>query len=225
VLDGVEQSRININHTGQLSSVLNRSYLAILLFVDEPAKVLLAGLGGGEFVRFLHFNKPDMHGDVLEINSVIAGLARLYFDYPAVQWPLTVMDIQHWQGRLYDFIVVDIANGDLTPDWISSEKMLLQFKQQLSKTGVLAINFLVDDAAALSRSLMQLRQVFNGKTVCLTVPDFKNIVVFAFNQSPPYRSRKDMQSRVVMLSESWGVDFAPLLQQLFDDNPVGSGVL
>ncbi len=223
-IDAIEQTRIDINSANKLTSQLHCAFLAVLLFIEAPERVLLAGLGGGELSRYLHRINFNIRGDAVEINETIAEIAQQYFYFPEAQWTLNIQDIKQWQGELYDFIVVDIADRDLTPAWLSSEEMLLQFKQQLSIDGVLAINLLVKDASSLVSTLTTIRQVFKKKTLCLSVPYHKNIVVFAFNRPPPYRTESELYSRINQLAKVWGVDFKLLLAQLVKDNPVGSGV-
>jgi spermidine synthase len=120
--------------------------------------------------------------------------------------------------------VADIAEGDLTPAWLSSENMLLKFKRQLSADGVLVMNLLVADAQSMSNILMTMRQVFERRTLCLSVPDHKNIIAMAFKQPPYYGEINELQSRINELTEIWELDFKSLLQQLRRDNPQGSGI-
>ncbi len=223
-IDAIEQTRINIDHPGQLESPLHYAFLASLFFVEIPEKILLAGMGGGALARYLHHRRPVIKGDAVEISETIAVVAKRYFYFPETQWNIIVADIQQWQGAHSDLIVVDIAVADLTPAWLTSEKMLLHLKQQLSASGVLAMNLLVADAQSLSSMLMVIRRVFERRTLCLSIPDHKNIVVFAFNQQPRYRSISELNSRIGALTKIWGFDFNPFLERLIKDNPVGSGV-
>jgi len=223
-INTIEQSRISIEQPDCLVSPLSRAFLAVLLFIETPSTVLLAGLGGGELARYLHHKKPAIKGDAVEINATIAGFAKQYFQFPEAPWNLIVDDIQQWQGNHYDLIVVDIADGELTPAWLTGEAMLLQFKQQLSANGVLAINLLVNDAQSLSHHLVTIREIFECRTLCLSVPDHKNIVVFAFNRQPRYRSIDALNSRLSEVTKTWDLDFNNMLKQLQKDNPVGSGV-
>ena len=58
----------------------------------------------------------------------------------------------------------------------------------------------------------------------MAVPDHKNIVVFAFNQPPDYRTIAELNLRVTEAEKIWGLDFNSMLKQLRKDNPKGSGV-
>jgi spermidine synthase len=223
-INSVEQTRINTERPDFLVSPVSSAFLAALLFIDTPTSVLLAGLGGGAIARYLHYKNPDITGDALEINAAVAEIAKHYFQFPESQWNLIVDDIQGWQGNHYDLIVLDIADGDITPAWLTTELMLSHLKQQLLSHGVLVINLLVNDAQSLSDKLMTVRKLFERRTLCLAVPDHKNIVVFAFNQQPDYRTIAELNLRVTEVEKIWGLDFNSMLKQLRKDNPEGSDV-
>ena len=221
-IDAVEQSSINIEKPELLLSPLHHAFLAALLFIDTPGKILLAGLGGGAFARYIHYRNPDIQGDAVEINKTITEIAKQFFDFPKTDWNININDIQQWQGERYDLIVADIAEDKLTPAWLTCDEMLLQFKKQLSGRGVLVMNLLVSDAQSFSQSLVNVRKIFEQQTLCLTVPDHKNIVVFAFNNPPDNCSDTEMNAQAKVLGEIWGVDFSALYEQLRSDNPAGS---
>ena len=221
-INAVEQSSINIDQPELLLSPLHHAFLAVLLFIDTPNKILLAGMGGGALARYMHHRNPAIQGDAVEINKTITIVAKQFFNFPETDWKININNIQQWQGECYDLIVADIAENELTPAWLTSEKMLLQFKKQLSECGVLVINLLVSDAQSFSQSLVNIRKVFERQTLCLTILDHKNIVIFAFNKNPERCSEALLQSHMVALDKIWGVNFSMLLERLRCDNPPDS---
>ncbi|VAW53103.1 hypothetical protein MNBD_GAMMA06-1964 [hydrothermal vent metagenome] len=224
-IDAIEQSRINLEQPDQLASPVQRYILACLLFIETPKKVLLGGLGGGALACYLYNRKPEIQGDAVEINEIIAELAKDYFYFPKKQWDIIVDDLRQWNDRNYDLMVIDIADSDLTPAWLTSEKMLLQLKQQLSKQGVLAIDLLVDNAQSFTQALVAIRKVFKRQTLCLSVPDHKNIIIFAFNKPLINYSVKKLTTRVKKLTEIWGLEFPVFIEQLKNDNPDNNGIM
>ena len=227
-IDNIEQSRLNIKNLEKLASPLDYYFLACLLFIDTPKNVFLGGLGGGTLAHYLHNKQPEINGHAIEINSLIAKLAKDYFYFPQNKWDIAIDDIRHISTKAikhhYDLMLIDIGDKDSTPEWLTSEKMLLQLKQQLSEHGVLVINLLANDANAFSQKLAEIRKVFNRKTICASVPEHNNIVAYVFNKQPLYSSSDQLQSRVEKLSESWGLDYSVLLEQIQQENPKGSGV-
>jgi len=221
-IDAVVQSGINIEQPELLISPLHHAFLAALLFIEMPDKMLLAGMGAGAFARYIHHINPAIHGDAVEINEIVSVVAKQYFDFPDTKWKINIENIRHWRGRCYDFILADIAEDKLTPAWLTSEVMLLQLKNQLSAEGVLVINLLVSDAPAFHQALVTIRKTFKRQTLCLTVPDHKNIVVFAFDDSTKDYSSAMIKSKIMSLTQIWGIDFSVLYEQLRSDNPEGS---
>ena len=224
-IDAVEQTRIDSEKPNQLVSSLHHYFLTALLFINTPKTVLLGGLGGGAIARYLHNKQPEIEGCAIEIDETIASLAREYFYFPKNQWNIIVDDLQNVDKGNNDFIVIDIADNRLTPTWLTTEKMLIRLKQQLTESGVLAINLLVTDAQALSQVLETARNIFDRHTLCVSVPDHRNIILFAFNQTPDYSLISELKKRSQQLTDAWGIDFTVLLEQLQKDNPVGSGVI
>ena len=224
-IDTIEQTRIDIAHPEKLILALHQYFLTALLFMKTPENVLLGGLGGGALARFLHNKRPDINGTAFEIDKTIASLAREYFYYPKEKWVITIDDIQSCNEENFDFIIIDIAESDLTPDWLTSEKTLLRFKRQLSIKGVLAINLLLTDTHSLSETLSRTRKIFERRTLCVSVPDHRNIILFAFNHHAESDTINDLKIRAENLTNVWGVDFSTLLDQVLHDNPEGSGII
>ncbi len=224
IIDGIEQSRINIQQPAKLALVVHESFMAYRLFSSLPKKMLLAGLGGGAIASYFFAIDPTIRGDAVEINPIVTGIAKQYFNFPQKNWGLHTMDIRDWRGNNYDLAIVDLANAESTPDWLLSIDMLQQFKQQLMGNGVIAINLLVDDEKIFTAMLKRIRQVFFKRTLCLSVPGYKNIIVFAFNSSPHCFDGDEMAIRAKHLHAETGINFENLLTQLQKDNPVGSGI-
>lgn len=202
----------------------NRAFLSCLLFNETPKSVLLAGSGGGELARYLNHKKPLIKGVAVEIDPLVGNLAKEYFQFPQTSWDLMIDNIRNIKEGYYDWIFADIAENKLTPAWLTNAVMIQQFKQLLTRKGILAINLLVTDADSFRRTLQTLRTLFDKRTLCLSIPEHKNIIVFAFKEMPRYRSTNELSARLNSLEKDWGLDFNAELARLQADNPVGSGV-
>ena len=224
-INAIEQSRVNLQRKDELALPVHQAMLSALLFGPPPGKVLLAGLGGGALPRYLAHVMPQCEGDAVELSAEVAGLCQQFFDFPQARWRLYTMDVMQWRGAGYDWLLVDIAEDDVTPSWLTSASSLQHFKQQLAPTGLLVMNLLVNDVNQLSTVLMTMRKLFQRRTLCLTVPGYKNIVVMAFNQATSSFSLGQLQQRCSRLSEQYNIDFDRLLQQLLKDNPPDNGVI
>ncbi len=224
-INAIEQSRVNLQRKDELALPVHQAMLSALLFGSAPDRVLLAGLGGGALARYLAHVMPQCEGDAVELNAEIAGLCRRFFDFPQMQWRLHITDVMQWRGAGYDWLLVDIAEDDVTPSWLTSTSGLRHFKQQLAPAGLLVMNLLVNDVNQLSAVLMTMRKLFQRRTLCLTAPGYKNIIVIAFNQATASFSLEQLQRRCSRLSEQYNIDFGRLLRQLLKDNPPDNGVI
>jgi len=225
--DGLVQSEIILNSPELLPLPLNRAMLAGMMFVEQPKRVLLAGLGGGATARYFAACFPDIAGEAVEKSEVVANIARDYFDFPAdEQWQIVREDIVDYVQdcpHKYDLIVIDIAIEQNTPEWLLDRTFLQQCRSLLTENGHIALNLLVDDANAFLHSVSNIRAVFDRHVVCLSLPNYRNTIVMGFNNMPTFHP-DDVQTRLVDLESSWGLEFDEFYQQMKKDNPLGSGI-
>ena len=226
--DGLVQSEIILNNPELLPLPLNRAMLAGMLFVDMPKRVLLAGMGGGSIARYFSGCFPDVMGEAVEKSDLVTEIAQDLFDFPIDKnWQIVRDDfadyVQHCLYK-YDLIVIDIALKQETPQWLIERTFLHQCRSLLTKNGHIAFNLLVDDSSDFLHHLSAIREVFDRRTVCLSLPNYRNTVIFAFNDSIPYIAT-DIMSRLPEIEPLWGIEFSNFYQQMLKDNPQGSGVL
>lgn len=222
-IDGVEQSRIDRHAPHIVQSPVHQSFLLPLLFLDSPAKVMLGGLGGGVIVNALNHIDSNIQGDAIEIDTVVAEAAREHFNMSGDNWTAHISDIRDWQGKDYDIMYIDIAEQDCTPDWLVSESMIKQFKQQLSSRGLLVMNLLVEDSERFREILLRLRNAFDRRTVCVGFDDHWNIIVMAFNSPPDYPA-DELEQRCECFRSAHDIDLSQHVDRMRQENPSGSGV-
>jgi len=75
----VVESQMNLTAPHELMVRYTRTMFASYLFVPEPRKVLIIGLGAGSMVRFLQRYEPKLHIDAVDIDPVILEVATNYF--------------------------------------------------------------------------------------------------------------------------------------------------
>lgn len=224
--DGLLQSAIDLKRPDYLPLPLNRAKLAGLIFSPSIKRVLLAGTGGGATARFLAQQFPLIQGEAVEISAEVADIARQYFYFPA-SWPIHIESIQHYlaqpQTTHFDLILLDIGVDQKTPQWLLNSDFLQQCRNNLTSTGHLAINLLVDDAEAFVDALKTIRQVFDRRTVCLSLENYRNIVVFAFNAMPAFLPPLSTE-RLRSLEQDWSIELIAFYQRMQKENPAGSGI-
>lgn len=223
------QTEIILDRPDYLPLPLNRAMLAGIIFCKQPKQILLAGTGGGATARCLAQRFPDIRGQAVELSDVIASVAYDYFEFPDNNnWQLLTDDIQSYvktSQQSYDVIVVDIAENKLTPEWIIDRQFLQQCRERLTAEGHVSINLLVDDENGFMHYLAAIRDVFDRQTVCLSMPNYQNIVILAFNQQPAYLLPDEIEKRLPKLEKQWGLELTAFYLQMLKDNPKGSGVL
>ena len=223
------QSIIDLDEPGQLPAPFSRAMLASLMFVETPQRVLLIGMGGGSIARYFHNRDVSIKGDVIERSAVVIDIARKFFDFPEGSgWKVIHSDARDYLKTTnceYEMILVDISEDNRAPTWISDTNYLMHFKRHLAPAGVLVFNLLISDENTFTECLWNIRQVFERRTVCLTVPGSPNTMVFAFNEHPKYGDIEKIKARFPYLQQKWGLQFEEFLDRLSIDNPVGSGVL
>ena len=227
--DGLIQSEIVIDRPDFLPLALNQAMLAGMMFVDHPKRVLLAGTGGGSTARYFASRFPDVIGDAIEKSDLITTIARDFFYFPSQDqnnWKIITADIVTYVEQcqqFYDLIVIDIAVDQKTPEWIVDRQFLQQCRSILSKNGQVVFNLLVDDDNAFLHYLSAIRDIFDRRTVCLSLSHYRNTVIMAFNQSPSFLP-EEVAARLSGLEALWQLDFTAFYQQMLKDNPRQSGV-
>lgn len=214
--DVILQSEIHLHDPAVLPNPVNRAMLAHLMFEPQFDSVLLAGCGGGSIARWLHARAPQITGDAVELSPTIARLAREYFDFPPTDsnWRLLIDDVREHLvhgARAYDFILVDLEENQVTPDWVTDTGFLHGCRRRLTAHGVLTINLLAANDRALSESLMRIRRVFTGDTLLVSDPEHDNLLAIAFRQAaPPLPPPAALEAA----GRHWGIDFVSLSQRL-----------
>lgn len=224
--DGLVQSEINLADAGLLPSPLNRAMLAGMIFEKPPKRVLLVGTGGGATARYFSHRFPNVKGEAVEISESVASMAINYFEFPeSKHWTLINADIRHYIQNcrhLYDLILIDIAVNQQTPEWLIEQDFLNQCRKLLRPFGHVTFNLLVNDGNDFMHYLSAIRRIFDRRTVCLSIPNYRNTVVLAFNNAP--LSSSINAERIIQLEQDWAIEFGVFYQQMLIDNPKDSGV-
>jgi spermidine synthase len=225
--DELIQTEIDLARPGFLPESFNRAMLSGALFSGEvPEKVLLAGTGGGSTARYFAHRFPDVIGDAVELSPVVLEIAQRFFECPYQgNWQLIAADIQdyvqHSETR-YDLIVMDIAIGQASPEWITDPAFLNGCRQLLTRKGHIAINLIVEDEQGFMRQLAAIRQSFDRQTVCLSLTEHRNVIVLAFNNAKVLVLNPLIFDK---LESQWQIEFGRFYQQMLKDNPKDSGVI
>ena len=140
LIDGLVQGGIDMS-SGQ--SVYEYAYLLQFLpyaLNPDGKNCLVIGLGAGLVPAW--YKAQGVDTEVVDIDPAVIEIARSYFSFsPAI--PVHVEDARYFlinTKQRYDFMVLDVFNGDTTPGHLLSIEAMRLAKQRLSPNGVLAIN-------------------------------------------------------------------------------------
>ncbi|MBF0611127.1 MAG: fused MFS/spermidine synthase [Magnetococcales bacterium] len=105
-------------------------------------RVLMIGLGAGLVPSW--YVKQGLSVDAVDIDPHVVTFARQYFQLPdAVH--VYIQDARHHLATTtsaYDFLLVDVFNGDTTPHHLVSQEAFQLMAKRMTPQGVLAINLI-----------------------------------------------------------------------------------
>jgi len=226
--DELIQTEIALDDPGYLPESFSRAMLSGVMFSQQPKRVLLAGTGGGSTARYFASRFPGIKGEAVELSPAVIDIAQRYFDCPnGGNWQLLEADIRQYVQKCsnrYDLIVMDIAIDQKTPDWLTDECFLRRCRSILTSTGHIAINLIVENAQDFVSRLAAIREAFDRQTVCLSLAEHRNVLVFGFNHIEPLDT-KLTAANLDTLEVQWQVEFGQFYQQILLDNLKGRVVL
>jgi len=124
---------------------------------------LVIGLGAG--IVPLWYEARGVRTDVVDINPDVVEIAREYFGF-RVSGEVIVDDARYFLAgatKKYDYIILDVFNGDTTPGHLLSVEALRLVKERLSPGGIFAMNLIgsLRHGAYMTASIAKtLEQVF-----------------------------------------------------------------
>jgi spermidine synthase len=202
VVDATIQGGID---TGTETSIYEYSYF--LQFIPRAInpggkECLVIGLGAGMVPMW--YERQGVRTDVVDIDPLVFDVARRFFAFN-VRGESIVEDARYFlnrTGKRYDYIILDVFNGDNTPFHVLSKEALMTVKQRLAPGGVLGINMwgnLRGDTYMTASIVRTLKEVFS--TVDL-YPGFQmsvsewngNLEIFAYDR-PQVTIRADQLAR------------------------------
>ena len=163
IIDGLVQGGIDVA-TGQ--SIYEYGYLLEHLSIatnPQGRRALVIGLGPAIVPRL--FAARGIETEIVDIDPAVVLAAHTYFHLPATQL-VHLADARYFLGTStasYDYIVLDVFNGDTTPGHLLSREALELVRARLAPGGVLALNMvgsLGQDRRMTASVMRTLKTVF-----------------------------------------------------------------
>ncbi len=205
LVDGAVQGAIDLQNGMPVHDYYY--YLQYIPFSLNPRgkSCLVMGLGAG--IIPLWYEKMGIRTDVVDISPSVFAVAEKYFGFHA-GGELFAEDARYFLNRSqrkYDYIILDVFNGDILPEHVLSLEAFEMISRHLNAGGILGINVVgsVKHDTFLTASIIKtLQQVFTTVRIFPTFePDnpysqnsgIGNLEVFACDFSPPPLTAERLQ--------------------------------
>lgn len=142
MIDGMIQGGVDMaDHQSIYEYNYFMQFMSFML-APEGKRCLVIGLGLGSIPSW--YEKQGIRCDVVDINPAVVEIAKKYFGFHH-SGDLFIQDARYYlnsTNRHYDYIVLDVFNGDVTPPHLLSVEALSLMRERLTPKGVLAINLI-----------------------------------------------------------------------------------
>lgn len=143
-----------------------RSMPVGLVFVPDPRRALMIGLGGGSLTRLLLPRLPKLQMDAVEIDPVVIEAARLHFGVvESSRLRIVAGDGRAFVQRAserWDLILLDAFGEDYIPFPLTTVEFFGEVEQRLAPGGAVVANFWSARPDLLRAQLRTLHEVFPG---------------------------------------------------------------
>ncbi len=155
-------------------------------------RCLVIGLGAGLIPKW--YEARGIRTDVVEIDPVVVAMARDHFGFDP-QGEVFVDDARHFLATAtarYDFVLLDVFSGDLTPVHLLSLEALRQARARMRPGAVLAVNLIASlgpdrfMTASVVRTLEAVFERVDTYTTFRAAPGATvgNLIVVAYDGPP-----------------------------------------
>ncbi|MDH4233925.1 MAG: fused MFS/spermidine synthase [Gallionella sp.] len=144
VIDGFVQGGVDMSNG---LSVYEYPYLLQFIpYALNPGgkSCLVIGLGAGVVPAW--YQAQGISTEVVDIDPAVVDLAHNYFNFSR-DIPVHIEDARYFMSsakKQYDFLILDVFNGDTTPGHLLSIEAVTIAKQRMAPNGVFAVNLVGD---------------------------------------------------------------------------------
>ena len=145
--DGDDQSAVSLTDPGAVPFEYVRIAALATVIPERCSRLLMIGLGGGSFTTLLRRMLPGLEIDAVEVDEVVARVARDYFGVREDDaFRIHVSDGLAFLERAgtYDVIFVDAYSGDGLPAHLSTPAFFSLVRAHLQPAGVAVVNLALE---------------------------------------------------------------------------------
>lgn len=205
------QSLIRIGHPEQLPMPYLRSAAVGLTVPQSLERLLMVGLGGGAFANFVRVALPGVHVDAVEIDPVVAELARDYFalaqgDKLRVHVEdavVFVSDANEAGAAPYDYILLDAYDADEIPEALLGSSFLTDVRRRLATDGVVVANVAISGTRKTRQVIRKLAGHFHYCVHLRSPPRYNDVLLLSLQPLP---AREDLAAQAELFEQTAGTE-------------------
>jgi len=190
-IDGFLQGRIDLSNGLSVAAYAYPMQYIPRILNPYGKQCLVIGLGIGVVPRW--YMKQGVNTDVVDIDPTVIKMAVDYFAYPAGE-NVNIEDARYFLNKVdkkYDYIILDVFNGDVTPSYLLSKETFSLVRQHMTDNGVFTMNMvgsLNKDAVMTASVIKTIESVFDKTLIMPLFNTHKsdaigNIIIFAYSSS------------------------------------------
>ncbi len=216
------QSSMRIARPYDLEIGYTRAMMAFMLFMRDPRKVMMIGLGGGSLAKFVHRRLPNASTTVVELDPRVVAVARQYFRLPEEDPRLRIII---GDGATYletvksksNVIIVDGYGAEAQAPALSTPAFYRSCHAALSRYGILVVN-LWGGGKDYNDCVRRINVAFERKVLSLPAGKLGNIAVLAFKHAPGRPQLDNLRNAAQQLETELGLEFSRFLSDLVATN-------
>jgi len=168
MIDGLIQGGIDLKNMMSINRYNYFVQFIPTLLKPGGKRSLVIGLGPGLVPRW--YEQQGITTDVVDIDPLIFDAAKKYFDLK-ISGDEIISDARYFLSNTqqrYDYLILDVFSGDLTPGHLVSREAFKLMSLRLSDNGILAMNLIGSDTkhSYMTASIIKtLRAVFDNVDV------------------------------------------------------------
>jgi len=210
------QSAMRITDPYALALDYTRCMMAFLLFVPEPRRALMIGLGGGSLAKYFFKFLKRTSVRVVELDPMVLAAAREHFALPpeSARFRVEVGDgAEALAPECCDVLVVDAFQDELHVPRLASAEFYDGAFLALAEPGAMVVNFM-DDDPRFDQALQRLERAFGGAVLAMKALADPNVLVFALKGVPPRLAWDELRRRAEALERRLDLPFTRYVSRL-----------
>ncbi len=221
--DSVNQSLVDLQEPTRLVPAYLRCAAWGLSLAARKQKMLVIGLGGGGFVRFLRKRFPRVEIDIIEIDPTAVSLAKAHFKIRETKHTrIHVTDAVLYllaQDDLYDFILLDAYEGARLGPRLADFEFFSLAQGHLESGGICVANICEPSAQREKRTTAAFSRAFHHNSLDVTMPRDRNRIVVGATSPLPSRAILTHSAQVADLLGYYPFRLTPFVRNIRSHRP------